>query len=841
MEFVEGESLDKRIEQGPLQLTEALDAARQVANALEAAHAKKIVHRDIKPGNVIVDAKAHVTVMDFGLALLTEDSKLTALDTTLGTAAYMSPEQIQGMEVDHRTDIWALGCVLYEMVCGQRPFKGLYDKALLYEIVQEEYEPITGVRADVPMDLEWITGKCLAKAREERYQTTTELIVDVATLGKKLESGGPTILRTTTPVRPAIDGASSRHSPSGALDERDTTHEALSRPVSSDSVASETAPKSTTGRATTRERLSWLFSAAVLILLVALSFVHFRETPPTQPLRRFSFTPESLATSLFRSYGLHGHASISPDGEHIVYLAGKEERALYVKDMDRAQPRKLEGTEGAMGRGLFWSPDSRFIGFVTGNEIKKVAVAGGSVISLCPITDYRFFGASWRPDGSAVVFSHGVPPRVFEVSDQGGEPELLFEPEITETGPGNFFPLYLPGKRRVILFSVGTVSNREVVVRDLETGDFTVLVSGAYPIYSSTGHILYQTNVKEGGLWALPFAIETLKPAGNPFRIAENVTDASLSADGALVAVDFMGMGKRQLVWLDREGRNLGTIGQPQEAMLWPALSPNGRRVAVEAQEGGYKNIWLHDTDRPIKTRLTFDPTGDSQPVWSVSGEEVFFASTRRGVFDGFSRSADGSGEARPLPATPQPEMPRSFSSDGKYLLYSRHETRTGSDIWYLKRKEQGSGFDPRPLLQGPFNELKPRLSPDDRYFVYHSDESGRPEIYVQRFPDGGGKSQVSNNGGLQPYWSKNGNELFYVEDDTLITIKVSTGERFSASSSQRLFRHPGLRGSERTYDVSADGQRFVVIEDVEDENAKSPAIHIIQNWYEEFRGLEQD
>jgi len=370
MAFIEGESLDKRIEQGPMKIAEALDIAQQIANGLEAAHEKKVVHRDIKPGNVIVDEKGHVTVMDFGLALLTEGSKLTLLDTTVGTAAYMSPEQIQGMEVDRRTDIWALGCVLYEMVCGQRPFRGAYDKALLYKIVQEEYEPITGGRAGVPMELEVFVSKCLAKDREERYKDAGDLAVDLKSLQKKLESGRSTIVRTPP--------AGSREQPAFAAVADSEGRE----PAGHTTVPVVDPVRHRTGTLTNRERLLAFVSAVLLIALLAVSFVSFGEQTPEPAVRRFLFTPKNL-----HPVTVNGplRAAISPNGKHIVYVAGGDAPSLWVRDMENKEPRMLSRTEGALPLGIFWSPDSRFIGFATDDNLKKVPVEGGSAITLCSL------------------------------------------------------------------------------------------------------------------------------------------------------------------------------------------------------------------------------------------------------------------------------------------------------------------------------------------------------------------------------------------------------------------------------------------------------------------------
>ena len=308
MEFIEGEDLDNKIERGPLSLKEALGFARQVADGLAAAHAKGVVHRDIKPGNLIVTPEGRVKILDFGLALLTEGSKLTQLDTTLGTVAYMSPEQAQGAEVDHRTDIWALGCVLYEMVCGQRPFKGLYDKALLYEIVHEEYEPVTGVRAGVPMELEWIVGKCLAKDREDRYNHAEDLMLDLRTLAEKLKSGRSTVLKTMAGLGDAV-GTGTLAGPSPRSG--DGQAESLSLPRES---GVEPAPTGVLAPGW-NTRLPWVLLSVTGIALLALAFVHFRESPPEAPLRRFAFTPPVAAGSSpqsARPLPSHPMASTSP-------------------------------------------------------------------------------------------------------------------------------------------------------------------------------------------------------------------------------------------------------------------------------------------------------------------------------------------------------------------------------------------------------------------------------------------------------------------------------------------------------------------------------------------------
>ena len=723
LEFIEGESLQARIEAGPLPLKDALDLARQVADGLQAAHEKGIVHRDIKPGNLLITPKGQLKILDFGLALLTESSKLTQLDTTLGTIAYMSPEQTMAAGTDSRTDIWALGVVLYEMVCGQLPFRGDYDKAVMYSITSEEPEPLTSLRTGVPMELEWMIGKCLAKQAPERYQNAADLIVDLTALRKKMESGRSTIMRTKpaatgnpvatgapvgtgTPAGPNLKPAQPSQS---ALDPTPETPAAASvvpgstfgpyriienlgeHPGSGGesaayraedtqlgrSVTISVLPESAARRAERRARAKVIGTVVFFVLAVVLILLSWTRQPaPSEPasLRRFAFTPEDF----------RGEAAISPNGKHIVYLAGAGP-ALWVRDLDSEQPRELPETAGASNREPFWSPDSQFIGFAAGNELKKISVEGGPAITLCQLPAGGFWGGSWSPDDSVIAFSTAFPPQIYEVPAQGGDPKLLFEPDQTEKGPGNFRPRFLPARApaRSIVFTLGSPTERDIVVKNLETGEFSVLAEGGYPVFSLTGHILYQRDVKRGGLWALPFSIETLKPTGEPFPTAENVGRPSAAMDGTLVSLDVLGSNQQQLVWLDRAGRKVGTIGQPQQGILYPALSPDGGRVLVAAfEESTNLDVWVHEVDRALKTRLTFDPGVDSFPKWSPSGKEVVFSSNRAGNIDIFSRAADGSAEPVSLVSTSRTELPSGWSPDMKYSGYPLYSSDESSYPW---------------------------------------------------------------------------------------------------------------------------------------------------------------
>ena len=874
MAFIEGRPLETRIEQGPLPLKEALDIGRQIAEGLEAAHEKGVVHRDIKPANVMVDAKGHATIMDFGLAHLTEASRLTKADQTMGTVAYMSPEQAQGMEVDNRSDVWALGVVLYEMVCGQRPFQGQYDQALLYEIVHQEPEPLTGVRAGVPMELEFIVGKCLAKDRNDRPSSAEEIARDLRTLGEKLKSGRSTVLHTgIVPGPPAGSTQSPAQAESPSLpgplakyrviEDGQETGDAI-RYVAEDtelhrSVAIRVLPQSAEQQIerAQRRKQTVLLGAAVLGVLLTLVFAFFPLFSPAPvaeaPLRRFAIAPPaSVATNL--GAGIFDNAvGISPNARHIAFVESRGQGRLWVQDLDQEQPRAIEGTEGA--RSPFWSPNSDFIGFAAGGELKKISVQGGVAARVCELPGGNLAGGTWSPDGEVIVFSSGAPAVLYEVPGRGGTPNLLISPEESEGSPGGptgaiYSPHFLPSEAgaRVLVFTFGLVIEPTMMVQNVETGQRELLGPGALPFYSSGGHLVYQPSRTTHDLWALPFSLDTLRATGEAFPISENSRGPTVAADGTLVYLGSSGSEQRQLVWLDRGGERIGEIGEAQEGIGDPVLSPDGQLVAVTVGRSPNHDVWVYDIARAVRTRLSTSPERDWRPVWSPAGDEVAFTSNRAGNHDIFLRQADGSGEEKVLAATPHDELLSDWSRDGKYLLYHLYhlgDPETGPDLWYLERNED-SGWEPHPFLQAPFHQLVPRFSPDGRYVAYVSGESGQYEVYVQPFPEGGHKVTVSSNGGRKVRWSRDGKELFYVEGETLVAVSVSSGSSFSVGSATRLFEHPGLRPgfNYAPYDVSADGQRFILAEPVEegaDADAAVPSIRVVLNWFEEFRDHNQD
>ena len=551
----------------------------------------------------MVIGQGHVRILDFGLAWLADRSQLTKTDTRLGTPAYMSPEQVQGKSADQRSDIWSLGVVLYQMVSGRLPFPGEAEAAVTYGILNERPEPVTALRSDVPIDLDRVLDKAMAKDPEERYQHVDEMLVDLRALAKRGTAGAPS--RGIEPVNTAVFPyrVIERLSDEGESATYRAEDTELHR-----SVAIHVVPESAANKAEKRQQLQrgGLLGMGVLLALTLglLLFQWLRGPMPDFPeeVLRFSFSPGNVFAP-----------SVSPNGRHIVFAVEEGgESALWVRDLDRETPRKLEGTEGAdytASAGMFWSPDSRFIGFRSGRELRRVPAEGGDPITLCDLPLGTYIGGSWSPDGARIVFSSGG--QLYEVPARGGAPRLLSELEESEKVSGFARPHFLPFSAGThgLVYNFGAISDPRLELLDLETGERRELGPGSRPAYSSSGHLVYQSSLvdEKPGLWVLPFSLETLTATGEAFPIVEGGGLPSIARDGTLVYLDRVGSVEGQLVWRDRGGKRLGPIGRPQAGTIrFPTLSPDGSRVAAQDNSSGNLDIWVHETDRAVATRLTF-------------------------------------------------------------------------------------------------------------------------------------------------------------------------------------------------------------------------------------------
>jgi serine/threonine protein kinase len=801
MEFVEGLTLTDKIAERPLKLSEALDIALQAAQGLQAAHDRGVVHRDIKSANLMLTPRGQVKIMDFGLAQLAEQSKLTATTTILGTPSYMSPEQALGEKTDRRTDLWSLGVVLYEMVAGRQPFQGERQEAVLYGITNEEPEPVTALRSGLPLELDWLISKTLAKNRDERYQNAEDLLVDLQALRRKVDSG-------------------------------------TSKMGASRQMTEAAAAHSQQQRRRSRIILAATAAAGLVLGIVATLLMFGPEDTAEAVTRKWVITPPEQLTDTTPFV-------ISPDGRHIVWPSGDPPR-LMIRDIDQEVPREIEGTEGALS--AFWSPDSQSIGFGTASELSRIPIQGGAPRRICTLPGDYFMGGTWSPDDSTIIFASSTAGkdyvRLFEVTARGGSPELLL-PERERDATFDWGPHFITGGpgARLLAFARGNwAPGFEIVVRNLDTTEEQVVGPGSGPTYSATGHLLFMTNNAQGGLWALPFSMDTLQAEDEKFEIARDGAAPSIASDGTLVYSDFFHTDQRQLVLLDRKGEKLEQVGVPQDVMGHPELSPDGRRVVVKGEEKGNLDIWIHEVGRPLKTPLTSNEDTDASPTWLPSGREVAFSSGPKD--DGkkkalYIQSADGTGTATPLLAGASDEgWISDWSSDARFAL----SARLGKgifDLWYLRRKDDGGGYEAVPYLKTDSKEKGAQFSPDDRWVVYTSNETGRDEVYLSSFPDKADKTQVSLDGGTQPRWSGDGKTIFYVEEVSLMAVSVATVPGIAVSKPSKLFESPALRSMSvlgtLTYDVSADGQSFVVIESVQTKEADIKG-HVVQNWFAEYK-----
>ena len=609
-------------------------------------------------------------------------------------------------------------------------------------------------------------------------------------------------------------------------------------PVEGDGVQPEaesaegTTPKAGSQRTIRHPRMALMGLAATFAIAALALFLSLRSGEParTAPVRRYSIAPAGLLPT-----ALWPTVAVSPNGRYIAYLAHSEQSdlTLWLHDLTVDAAREIARVN--LEASPFWSPDSRFLAFNTGSELKKVSIGGGQPIVVCKLDNIA--AEAWSPDGASMVVGAGpaLETKLYQVPAGGGEPKLLAEKD----GAGLFFPNFLPPARESYLLYMAYSFGRagRIILRNLDNGEETDLTAGGMPVYSPSGHILYQLGIEDQTIWALPFSLADLEPKGEPFPVAEGANSASVTTDGTLVYYEPSRAGLQRLVWRDRQGRKVGEIGQPQREIFLPSLSPDGRYVGVEGvEEGTGEDVWLHEVERPIKTRLTFDPARESRSIWSPDSREVVFWSERNGPADLFVKAIDGSSEAVEVLVISPRDFPEAWSPDGRHLLL---ETVRG--LHSLERRQDGTWSEPVPYTDGDSPEAASQFSPDGRFVTYWSNESGTDEVYVRPFPRGPGKWLASQDGGTQPRWSRDGKELFYVKKDTLYMVAVSTEPTFTMGTTTELFTSPDLEWAWRlpTYDVSLDGQRFVTVEDIGE--APPARIRIVQNWFEEFRNQERE
>jgi serine/threonine protein kinase len=801
MEYLEGETLAQRLAKGALPLDQALEVAIQIADALDKAHRKGIVHRDLKPGNIMLirsgagrQGSPQAKLLDFGLAKLrpvgaagavalsaaptvsspfgaAQGGPLTGAGSILGTIQYMAPEQLEGQEADARTDLFAFGAVVYEMVTGQRAFEGKSQASLIAAILEREPIALASLQPMTPPSLERLVAKCLSKHPDDRWQTAKDLHDE---------------------LRWVAEG------PSKVLTAR--------------------------GDRSSRLRVPWLVAGAAVLSALAIVVAYFRETPPSVALetRLEISTPTSTNSRSF---------AVSADGTHLLFVASvKGQPRLWLRPLAGTTAQPLEGTEGAQEP--FWSPDGRSVGFFSGGQLKRLDLGSGRPRVL---SELGGGGGTWNADG-VILFSLHTRSPLFKVPASGvGQPVAV---TALDQQASHRNPQFLPDGRQFLFEAIGSAETQGIYLGTLDEGPPTRLTaSNSRGVYLPSGWLLW---VSDGTLVAQPLDLIRRTLTGEPVTVADGVERASVSATGLIAYRSGQGS-QNQLVWFDRSGIVQSVIAEPDnsEAVSSPQIAPDGRRVAVHRMIRGNQDIWLLDGTRA--TRLTSDPADDRWPSWSPDARQIVFDSSRSGTRDLYVRASNGVGPEKLLVTSPEPKIARDWSPDGQFLFYDSTSQRTGLDLWVLPVV---GGREPKVFLSTPFNERNAQFSPDGRWVVYMSDESGRDEIYVRPFatpsatgpgsPSASAARQVSTDGGIYPRWRRDGKELYYfAPGDRLMAVSMTpAGSTLEPGTPVELFR-PHLAGGYsnpnfgRQYDVARDG-RFL-INTIRD--AAAPPITILQNW----------
>jgi serine/threonine protein kinase/Tol biopolymer transport system component len=775
LELVDGESLDKRIARGPIPIPEALGIAKQIAEAVEAAHRKGIIHRDLKPANVQLDNDGTIKILDFGLAkpsdaiasghradspTITSPAMMTAPGTLLGTAAYMSPEQARGMPADKQSDVWAFGCVLYEMLTGKRAFDGDTVTEIIATVIRDEPD-WTALPPGLRTEFRLLFKRCLEKNRATRIgdlSVATFLLTEAAALSS---SEGPARRRTTVGVGIGL---------------------------------------------------------LVVVALGGAIALKIPERSSVAPrVTRFTITPaEDQALALDPDFDKE--VAISPDGSYVVYRGGDVPQLL-VRSMDDVGAHPVEGTAGALVP--FVSPDAVSIGFVVRVgadtfEVRTIPASGGRVVTVCRIRSSLVGGGTWlTPD----TIAFHAPGGIWTVPSAGGVPQLLL-PDVADTRA--VFPSPLPEGRGVLYAIVSGTSESaasRLAVLDSRTGRTKVLsIEGFQPHYVGAGHLVYSAS---GSIRSVRFDLESLSVNGEAVPVVDRVLTLTsvkvahfaVSGNGTLVYIpgdvqknEFTS--PRSLVSVDRRGRE-ELVGAPQRAYGLLRLSPDGSRVAIDIRDQE-NDIWIWDFRSRALSRLTFDPAADRAPLWTPDGRRIIFSSIRSGAQNLYWQPADGTGVPERLTTSSAGQQPASISPDGASVAYSEREQDRAVHIGVLALDRRAAA----QVLRSSVELRNPELSPDGHWLAYESNESGRVEVYVRPFPNvEGGRWQVSTGGGAKPAWSRNGHELFYLAGNAMMVVAVQTVATFEAGSPAKLFDaldySSVLEG--RTYDLSADGKRFLM------------------------------
>jgi Tol biopolymer transport system component len=785
LELVDGESLDRRIARGSIPLDEALSLAKQIAEALEAAHEKGIIHRDLKPANIALTKDGQVKVLDFGLAkaneaasgavfdlthspTLTSPAMMTGVGMILGTAAYMSPEQAKGRVADKRSDIWAFGCVLFEMLTGRRAFEGEDVAEILGTVLKIEPD-WTRLPADVPPPVRRLLRLCLEKNAKNRRSDVSDVRIDIEQAMRE-------------PERAAVPTAASRRS----------------------------------------TRMAWIVAAVMAAAFASIAVLYFREAPlADQPEMRLEITTPATPAPL--------DFALSPDGRSIVFVAsGDGAPRLWLRRLDQADAQPLAGTDEATFP--FWSADNRAIGYFASGKLKRIDIAGGPPRVLTDAAPGR--GGAWNARDTILFAATGGGP-VFRIPASGGEAV-----PVTRLAPGQTshrFPRFLADGRHFIFYvQSGITDIQGIYLASLDGGEPKRLAAA-----DTAGEILGPDRIvfiSQGSLVTRRFDLKRGESVGGPETLADHVGSSAFYHGGVSVAGDGLigyrasGAERTQLTWHDRTGKVVGTASQPDgQGLLAPELSPDGRRVAADRTVLGNRDVWLIDLARGGPTRLTFGPSVEGFPIWAPDGTHLAFESNRKGPYGLYIRPSGPVGTEEAIAESPNNRWPLDWSKDGRFLLYHEDDPKTGTDIWALPMT--GTNRTPVVVANTPSSEVTGQFSPDGRWVAYDTNESGQFQIVVQPFPNPGGRSQISTGGGTSPRWRADGQELYFVAPDGKLMAAVihASASSFEAETPVPLFQtRMNNIGSKQQYAVAPDG-RFLINQIMDD--ASATPITLILNW----------
>jgi Tol biopolymer transport system component len=825
MELVDGPTLAERIADRPLPLEQALAIARQIAEALEAAHERGVIHRDLKPANIKLTPAGAVKVLDFGLAKALDAAGqglgLTgspeAFDTPtitdpelgvmLGTAAYMSPEQAQGKSVDKRADIWAFGCVLYEMLTGRRAFEGHTPADTLASVLKSEPD-WTRLPAETPAPIHQLLRRLLERDLGRRLHDIGDARIEIEDASQVSRGGAPLAGAAGTP-RPRVW----RH--------------ALPSVV-----------------------------AVLAVTAAALSLWAPWHAARVPALTRRVSVELGADASLVTDTG--PAVALSPDGSLLAFVARKsitDAPVLYVRRLDQLRASLLPGTEGA--RHPFFSPDGKWVAFFAEGKLKKIPVTGGAAATLCEVTNDWGGGASWADDGT-IVFASRARQGLFKVSSEGGTPTSLTALDQAAGERAHRWPQVLP-TASAVLFTTVRVLDDLVVVRSLTTGETKVLQKGHYARYLPSGHLIY---AYRGTVYAAPFDVARLEMTGPPAPVLEDVAthpsqfrsgaaQYTFSSDGTFAYVPG-GNSESQRVsisWMDREG-DIQPLRSSPGRYRNPTFSPDGRRLAVEIYDTQEQSIWVYDWQRDTMSRVSSDRGSQFSAAWSPDGGGIAYAwrATDSAPLNIYWRRPDGTGDLQRLTVSEHDQSPDSWHPSGRMLAFVEEHGETSWDIMILPmEKDETSGWKPGqpfPLLNSRFAEGQAAFSPDGRWLAYTSVESGRGEVYIRTFPGAGQKVQISSGGGIFPAWSPSRNELFYLTLDhrMMVSTYAVVGDSFQAGK-PRLFGQDPLAyltafgHPSRSFNLHPDGKRVAVLKASEPQPEAKPAnVILVSNFFDELR-----